>query len=129
MVMNDETLCRRLLPLLLTFLLGFAGGCGLTISSEKTYRITETELSRLESDLDRALEEKGKQKEQSERLRKQLRTLESQSEERKKALETVRKSFEEYAEEERKKQKSLRRERNAALGLVGLLAVALAARA
>ena len=60
-------------------------------SSEKTYRITETELSRLESDLDRALEEKGKQKEQSERLRKQLR------------------------------------ERNAALGLVGLLAVALAA--
>ena len=31
MVMNDETLCRRLLPLLLTFLLGFAGGCGLTI--------------------------------------------------------------------------------------------------
>ena len=31
MVMNNETLCRRLLPLLLTFLLGFAGGCGLTI--------------------------------------------------------------------------------------------------
>ena len=33
MVMNDETLCRRLLPLLLllTFLLGFAGGCSLTI--------------------------------------------------------------------------------------------------
>ena len=98
-------------------------------SSEKTYRITETELSRLESDLDRALEEKGKQKEQSERLRKQLRTLESQSEERKKALETVRKSFEEYAREERKKQKRLRRERNAAIGLAGLLAVALAARA
>ena len=99
------------------------------ISSEKTYRITETELSRLESDLDRALEEKRKQKEQSERLRKQLKTLENQSEERKKALETVRKSFEEYAEEERKKQKSLRRERNAAIGLAGLLAVALVARA
>lgn len=98
-------------------------------SSEKTYRITETELSRLESDLDRALEEKGKQKEQSERLRKQLRTLESHSEERKKALETVRKSFEEYAEEERKKQKRLRRERNGALGLVGLMVVALVARA
>lgn len=97
--------------------------------SEKTYRITETELSRLESDLDRALEEKGKQKEQSERLRKQLRTLESQSEERKEALETVRKSFEEYAREEQKKQKRLRRERNAAIGLAGLLAVALAARA
>lgn len=95
-------------------------------SSEKTYRITETELSRLESDLDRALEEKGKQKEQSERLRKQLRTLESQSEERKKALETVRKSFEEYAKEEQKKRESLRRERNAAIGLAGLLAVALA---
>ena len=95
-------------------------------SSEKTYRITETELSRLESDLDRALEEKGKQKEQSERLRKQLRTLESQSEERKKALESLRKSFEEYAKEEQNKQKRLRRERNAALGLVGLLAVALA---
>ena len=31
MVMNDETLCRRLLPLLLTFLLGLAGGCGLTL--------------------------------------------------------------------------------------------------
>ena len=30
MVMNNETLCRRLLPLLLTFLLGFAGGWGLT---------------------------------------------------------------------------------------------------
>lgn len=98
-------------------------------SSEKTYRITETELSRLESDLDRALEEKGKQKEQSERLRKQLRTLENQSEERKKALETVRKSFEEYAREEQKKQESLRRERNGALGLVGLMVVALAARA
>lgn len=96
-------------------------------SSEKTYRITETELSRLESDLDRALEEKGKQKEQSERLRIQLRTLESQSEERKKALETVRKSFEEYAKEEQKKQESLRRERNGALGLVGLMVVALVA--
>lgn len=96
-------------------------------SSEKTYRITETELSRLESDLDRALEEKEKQKEQSERLRKQLRTLESQSEERKKALETVRKSFEEYAKEEQKKRESLRRERNGALGLVGLMVVALVA--
>lgn len=98
-------------------------------SSEKTYRITETELSRLESDLDRALEENGKQKEQSETLRKMLRTLENQSEERKKALEAVRKSFEEYAREEQKKQKRLRGERNAAIGLAGLLAVALAARA
>jgi septal ring factor EnvC (AmiA/AmiB activator) len=94
-------------------------------SSEKTYRITETELSRLESDLDRALTENGKQKEQSERLRTQLRTLETQSEERKKALETVRKSFEEYDKEERKKQERLRRERNGALGLVGLMVVAL----
>ena len=76
-------------------------------SSEKTYRITETELSRLESDLDRALTENGKQKEQSERLRLQLRTLETQSEERKKALETVRKSFEEYAREERKNRRDL----------------------
>lgn len=98
-------------------------------SSEKTYRITETELSRLESDLDRALLENEKQKEQSERLRIQLKNLETQSEERKKALETVRKSFEEYAREEQKKQKRLRRERNAAIGLAGLLAVALAARA
>ena len=96
-------------------------------SSEKTYRITETELSRLESDLDRALLENGKQKEQSERLRIQLKNLEAQSEERKKALETLRKSFEEYAEEERKKQESLRRERNGALGLVGLMVVALVA--
>lgn len=96
-------------------------------SSEKTYRITETELSRLESDLDRALTENGKQKEQSERLRLQLRTLETQSEERKKALETVRKSFEEYAREERKKQENLRRERNAAIGVVGLMVVALVA--
>lgn len=94
-------------------------------SSEKTYRITETELSRLESDLDRALQENGKQKEQSERLRIQLRTLETQSEERKKALETVRKSFEEYVREERKKQESLRRKRNGALELVGLMVVAL----
>lgn len=94
-------------------------------SSEKTYRITETELSRLESDLDRALLENGKQKEQSERLRIQLRTLETQSEERKKALETLRKSFEEYAKEEQKKQRRLRRERNGALGLVGLMVVAL----
>lgn len=98
-------------------------------SSEKTYRITETELSRLESDLDRALAENGKQKEQSERLRIQLKTLETQSEERKKALEIVRKSFEEYEREERKKQENLRRERNGALGLVGLMVVALAARA
>lgn len=97
-------------------------------SSEKTYRITETELSRLESDLDRALAENGKQKEQSERLRIQLRTLETQSEERKKALETVRKSFEEYEREERKKQERLRRERNAAIGVVGLMVVALVAR-
>lgn len=96
-------------------------------SSEKTYRITETELSRLESDLDRALTENGKQKEQSERLRLQLRTLETQSEERMKALETVRKSFEEYAREERKKQENLRRERNAAIGVVGLMVVALVA--
>ena len=96
-------------------------------SSEKTYWITETELSKLESDLDRALTENGKQKEQSERLRIQLRTLETQSEERKKALETVRKSFEEYEREERKKQESLRRERNAAIGAVGLMVVALVA--
>lgn len=98
-------------------------------SSEKTYRITETELSRLESDLDRALTENGKQKEQSERLRIQLRTLETQSEERMKALETVRKSFEEYAREERKKQESLRRERNGAAAVALVLAAALAARA
>ena len=96
-------------------------------SSEKTYRITETELSRLESDLDRALLENEKQKEQSERLRIQLKNLETQSEERKKALETVRKSFEEYAREEQKKQKRLRRERNGALGLMGLMVVALVA--
>ena len=31
MAVNYEILIRRLLPLLLTFLLGFAGGCGLTI--------------------------------------------------------------------------------------------------
>lgn len=97
-------------------------------SSEKTYRITETELSRLESDLDRALEEKGKQKEQSERLRKQLRTLENQSEERKKALETVRKSFEEYEREERKKQEKLRRERNGAAVIAAVLSAVLVLR-
>lgn len=112
----------------LFFLLSFWAlpvDAALPFSSEKTYRITETELSRLESDLDRALQENGKQKEQSERLRIQLRTLETQSEERKKALETVRKSFEEYVKEEQKKQRSLRRERNGALGLVGLMVVAL----
>lgn len=101
----------------------------LPFSSEKTYRITETELSRLESDLDRALLENGKQKEQSERLRIQLRTLETQSEERKKALETVRKSFEEYVREERKKQERLRRERNGALVIAAMLVAALAAHA
>lgn len=94
-------------------------------SSEKTYRITETELSRLESDLDRALQENGKQKEQSERLRIQLRTLETQSEERKKDLETVRKSFEEYEREEQKKQERLRRERNGAAALALVLAATL----
>lgn len=31
MAVNYEILIRRLLPLLLAFLLGFAGGCGLTI--------------------------------------------------------------------------------------------------
>lgn len=97
-------------------------------SSEKTYRITETELSRLESDLDRALTENGKQKEQSERLRIQLRTLETQSEERKKALETVRKSFEEYVREERKKQENLRRERNGAAVIAAVLAAVLVLR-
>lgn len=97
-------------------------------SSEKTYRITETELSRLESDLDRALTENGKQKEQSERLRIQLRTLETQSEERKKALETVRKSFEEYAREERKKQENLRRERNGTAVIAAVLAAVLVLR-
>lgn len=98
-------------------------------SSEKTYRITETELSRLESDLDRALTENGKQKEQSERLRLQLKNLETQSEERKKALETVRKSFEEYEREERKKQENLRRERNGVAAVALVLAAALVARA
>lgn len=97
-------------------------------SSEKTYRITETELSRLESDLDRVLTENGKQKGQSERLRIQLRTLETQSEERKKALETVRKSFEEYAKEERKKQERLRRERNGAAVIAAVLAAVLVLR-
>lgn len=97
-------------------------------SSEKTYRITETELSRLESDLDRALTENGKQKEQSERLRIQLRTLETQSEERKKALEMARKSFEEYEREERKKQEKLRRERNGAAVIAAVLAAVLVLR-
>lgn len=97
-------------------------------SSEKTYRITETELSRLESDLDRALLENMKQKEQSERLRIQLKTLETQSEERKKALETVRKSFEEYAKEEQKKQERLRRERNGAAVIAAVLAAVLVLR-
>lgn len=115
----------------LFFLLSFWAlpvDAALPFSSEKTYRITETELSRLESDLDRALMENGKQKEQSERLRIQLKNLETQSEVRKKALETVRKSFEEYAKEEQEKQERLRRERNGALGLVGLMVVALVAR-
>lgn len=97
-------------------------------SSEKTYRITETELSRLESDLDRALLENRKQKEQSERLKIQLKHLETQSEERKKALETVRKSFEEYAEEERKKQEKLRRERNGAAVIAAVLSAVLVLR-
>lgn len=97
-------------------------------SSEKTYRITETELSKLESDLDRALTENGKQKEQSERLRIQLRTLETQSEERKKALEMARKSFEEYEREERKKQEKLRRERDGAAVIATVLAAVLVLR-
>ena len=94
--------------------------------ADRRYTYCGILISRLESDLDRALLENGKQKEQSERLRIQLRTLENQSEERKKALEKLRKSFEEYAKEEQNKQKRLRRERNAAIGLAGLLAVALA---
>ena len=97
-------------------------------ASEKTYRITETELSRLESDLDRALLENRKQKEQSERLRKQLKTLESQSEERKKALEMVRKSFEEYEREKRKKQEKLRRERNGTAVIAAVLAAVMVLR-
>lgn len=97
-------------------------------SSEKTYRITETELSRLESDLDRALTENGKQKEQSERLRLQLKNLETQSEERKKALEMARQSFEEYEREERKKQEKLRRERNGAAVIAAVLAAVLVLR-
>lgn len=111
----------------LSFLLFFSAlpaDAASPFSSENTYRITETELSRLESDLDRALQENGKQKEQSERLKRQLQSLENQSEERKKALETARESFEKFAEEERKKQKRLRRERNGALGLVGLMVAA-----
>ncbi|WP_288803671.1 hypothetical protein [uncultured Dialister sp.] len=97
-------------------------------SSEKTYRITETELSRLESDLDRALLENRKQKEQSERLKIQLKHLETQSEERKKALEMVRKSFEEYEREERKKQEKLRRERNGAAVIAAVLSAVLVLR-
>lgn len=97
-------------------------------ASEKTYRITETELSRLESDLDRALLENRKQKEQPERLKIQLKHLETQSEERKKALETVRKSFEEYESEKRKKQEKLRRERNGAAVIAAVLAAVLVLR-
>lgn len=114
--------------LFLLFSSALSADAALHISSEKTYRITETELSRLESDLDRALAENGKQKEQSERLRIQLRILETQSEERKKALETVRKSFEEYEREERKKQESLRRERNGAAVIAAVLAAVLVLR-
>lgn len=97
-------------------------------ASEKTYRITETELSRLESDLDRALLENRKQKEQSERLKIQLKHLEIQSVERKKALETVRKSFEEYEREKRKKQEKLRRERNGTAVIAAVLAAVLVLR-
>lgn len=95
---------------------------------EKTYRITETELSRLESDLDRASLENRKQKEQSERLKIQLKHLETQSEERKKALEMVRKSLEEYEREERKKQEKLRRERNGAAVIAAVLSAVLVLR-
>lgn len=97
-------------------------------SLEKTYRITETELSRLESDLDRASLENRKQKEQSERLKIQLKHLETQSEERKKALEMVRKSLEEYEREERKKQEKLRRERNGAAVIAAVLSAVLVLR-
>lgn len=114
--------------LFLLFFWGLSADAASPFSSEKTYRITETELSRLESDLDRALLENRKQKEQSERLKIQLKHLEIQSVERKKALETVRKSFEEYAEEERKKQKRLRRERNGAAVIAAVLAAVLVLR-
>ena len=127
MVMNDETLCRRLLPLLLTFLLGFAGGCGLTIFLGENVPDHGNRAFQAGIGLGQSLGREGETERTVRELRKQLRILESHSEERKKALETVRKSFEEYAKEEQNKQKRLRRERNAALGLVGLLAVALAA--
>lgn len=114
--------------LFLLFFWGLPADAASPFTLEKTYRITETELSRLESDLDRALLENRKQKEQSERLKIQLKHLETQSEERKKALETVRKSFEEYESEKRKKQEKLRRERNGAAVIAAVLAAVLVLR-
>lgn len=129
---NVRTICSALV--LLSFL-AFPAGAS---AKEKAYIMTETELTTLESNLKKQKEENEIQKQESialktalaesqkasekakmesVRLSQMLQELKNQVQEQETLLERANQSLAEYEKEEKKKNKTLRLQRNLAYGL------------
>ena len=117
---------RRVLPYLLLLCL-LPSACQ---AAEKTYRITETELTRLETNLSRLQEitaeskiESEKQKAQLSILKNQLSEAESLLAKQRTSLQTANELLEQYAKEEQKSKRLLKRERTLWMTVAGVLLV------
>lgn len=107
------------------------------ICSAGAYLVTEEELTRLEENLDELstiTEEQEKElsglrmnlyesRKESTKLSGELTDLKKVTDEQKISLEKAEKSFEEYVQEERKRQNKYRHQRNGAYCLMALIAV------
>lgn len=122
---------RRVLPYLLLLCL-LPSACQ---AAEKTYRITETELTRLETNLNRLQEITAESKNESEKQKAQLRILKNQLSEaenllakQRTSLQTANELLEKYAKEEQKSKRRLKRERLLWVSVAGVLLVRSVAR-
>lgn len=121
----------------------------LSFAAERTYQVTETELTRLEQNLTQLSEMNSSQsmtleqqkiqlqnsdlqlkqaEEKYSLLSSQMKNLEREMLEQQDSLETARKSFEQFAKEEQLKKDKLKREKNIGYWLAGILAVVCIAR-
>ncbi len=114
----------------------------LSFAAERTYQVTETELTRLEQNLTGLSEMNSKQsmtleqkkiqlqnsdwqlkqaEEKYSLLSSQMKNLEKEMLEQQNSLETARKSFEQFAKEEQLKKDKLKREKTVAWWIAGVL--------
>lgn len=115
---------RHVLPYLLLLCL-LPSACQ---AAEKSYQITETELTQLEENLSRLQEIAKKSKNESEKqkvqliiLKTQLSSAESLLEKQKTSLQTANELLEQYAKEEQKAKRQLKRERTLWMSITGVL--------